>query len=58
MAPGMSGFGTRSGTIDSQAGVLSDHAALSAKVVRSSSSGEAKLSETRAAKSAISAAIV
>ena len=29
MAPGISGFGTRSGTIDSQAGVFSDHAALS-----------------------------
>ncbi len=57
MAPGISGFGTRSGRIDNQAGVFSDQAALRTNVVTSNRTGEAKSSETTAAKTAISAAI-
>ena len=57
MAPGITGFGTSCGTIDSHAGVLRDQAALRTNVVKSNSTGDTKSSATTAAKIVISAAI-
>ena len=57
MAAGIEGFGTRAGTSDSQAGWFRDQAALRTNVVSNRRSGEAKSAETRAAKTAIIAAI-
>ena len=53
IAPGRSGFGTRIGRIESQAGEFRAQAALKRKVVASSSIGEARFKDTIPAKTTI-----
>src|ERR1700730_6996345 len=57
MAPGKSCFGTNPGKIESQAGRLIAHAALSRNVVKSSIMGEARSKDTTAAKIEIRTAV-